>query len=310
MNKNVCAILTSCVLVFIFLLASCQKEEERLTPSRRIEYKGADPMGKDHYKVMDYGRFKSLYNFTSAPAVNPYVMGFRTVILDKEDSHQGVVYAVRHRRLIDGFIKDWRAVTRGNEFGFFDDSITATVHIFGTEAFPEKKDYEQALAARGASLPVDFACFPGFRSVQLMEPLKGIRVFLTRKGSGKFVEVTDKAFVVWFDPRVPLRKGGIGEGGKNLHVVRQAVKALTPEDWRWMNASFHIDIPRGDYGKFNAILVKLLLENGEEREVWDVLPQRDVPDECLEVPDECPNGDCYIYDNVPEWFSNQGRFKK
>ena len=46
-----------------------------------------------------------------------------------------------------------------------------------------------------------------------------------------------------FDPRVAISRGGIGEKGKNLAFVRRKVTQMTPEDFRWMNGDFYVDVP-------------------------------------------------------------------
>ena len=46
------------------------------------------------------------------------------------------------------------------------------------------------------------------------------------------------------DPRVAIARGGIGEKGRNLRLVRRKLTSMTAEDFRWLNADFFIDIPR------------------------------------------------------------------
>ena len=261
-------------------LLSCQTDEEteRPSPQKKAQY-------KDPRLVMSYyNDVFDIYNFCEAPFVHPDTIQCRIVgdgTLPYEKKHQAVP-TVEHKALIDGFIKNWRTdetfLLKKSSFGIFDDSLTAVVRLTGEKAFPSPIYAQQRMKELGADLPVHYAATEGFRSVQLINPPVAIHVALFYAHTGhdedynynKYREkdVTDEAYIVSFDPRVAIARGGIGENGRNLKVVRRKLTSMTAEDFRWLNADFFIDIPRKadtprkDKGKCIGVMVYIEREDG------------------------------------------------
>ena len=234
-------------------LLSCQTDEEteRPSPQKKAQY-------KDPRLVMSYyNDVFDIYNFCEAPFVHPDTIQCRIVgdgTLPYEKKHQAVP-TVEHKALIDGFIKNWRTdetfLLKKSSFGIFDDSLTAVVRLTGEKAFPSPIYAQQRMKELGAALPVHYAATEGFRSVQLINPPVAIRVALYYRYTAndedlksREKDVTDEAYIVSFDPRVAIARGGIGENGRNLRLVRRKLTSMTADDFRWLNADFFIDIPR------------------------------------------------------------------
>ena len=284
---------TLLVLGLLFIgcfLLSCQTDEgmEQPSPQKKAQY-------KDPRLVMSYyNDVFDIYNFCEAPFVHPDTIQCRIVgdgTLPYEKKHQ-VVPTVEHKALIDGFIKNWRTdetfLLKKSSFGIFDDSLTAVVRLTGEKAFPSPIYAQQRMKELGADLPVHYAATEGFRSVQLINPPVAIRVALFYAHTGhdedynynKYREkdVTDEAYIVSFDPRVAIARGGIGENGRNLKVVRRKLTSMTAEDFRWLNADFFIDIPRKadtprkDKGKCIGLMVYIEREDGTIIEADPSLP--------------------------------------
>ena len=275
-NKTFWGALT---LLFSLCLLSCQTDEEteRPSPQKKAQY-------KDPRLVMSYyNDVFDIYNFCEAPFVHPDTIQCRIVgdgTLPYEKKHQAVP-TVEHKALIDGFIKNWKADGRLSSakvqcaFGVFDDSLTAVVRLTGEKAFPSPIYAQQRMKELGADLPVHYAATEGFRSVQLINPPVAIRVALYYRYTAndedlksREKDVTDEAYIVSFDPRVAIARGGIGENGRNLKVVRRKLTSMTAEDFRWLNADFFIDIPRKadtprkDKGKCIGVMVYIEREDG------------------------------------------------
>ena len=275
-NKTFWSALT---LLFSLCLLSCQTDEgtERPSPQKKAQY-------KDPRLVMSYyNDVFDIYNFCEAPFVHPDTIQCRIVgdgTLPYEKKHQAVP-TVEHKALIDGFIKNWKADGRLSSakeqcaFGIFDDSLTAVVRLTGEKAFPSPIYAQQRMKELGADFPVHYAATEGFRSVQLINPPVAIRVALFYRYTSndkdlktREKDVTAEAYIVSFDPRVAIARGGIGENGRNLRLVRRKLTSMTAEDFRWLNADFFIDIPRKadtprkDKGKCIGVMVYIEREDG------------------------------------------------
>jgi len=275
-NKTFWSALT---LLFSLCLLSCQTDEgtERPSPQKKAQY-------KDPRLVMSYyNDVFDIYNFCEAPFVHPDTIQCRIVgdgTLPYEKKHQAVP-TVEHKALIDGFIKNWKADGRLSSakeqcaFGVFDDSLTAVVRLTGEKAFPSPIYAQQRMKELGADFPVHYAATEGFRSVQLINPPVAIRVALFYRYTSndkdlktREKDVTAEAYIVSFDPRVAIARGGIGENGRNLRLVRRKLTSMTAEDFRWLNADFFIDIPRKadtprkDKGKCIGVMVYIEREDG------------------------------------------------
>ncbi len=271
---------TLLVLGLLFIgcfLLSCQTDEgtEQPSPQKKAQYKDSRLVMSYYNDVFD------IYNFCEAPFVHPDTIQCRIVgdgTLPYEKKHQ-VVPTVEHKALIDGFIKNWRTdetfLLKKSSFGIFDDSLTAVVRLTGEKAFPSPIYAQQRMKELGADLPVHYAATEGFRSVQLINPPVAIRVALFYRYTSndkdlktREKDVTAEAYIVSFDPRVAIARGGIGENGRNLRLVRRKLTSMTTEDFRWLNADFFIDIPRKadtprkDKGKCIGVNVYLIRADG------------------------------------------------
>lgn len=261
-------------LLLSFLMFACQTDEEIKTSKSGFNEKKKE-VGKAPSFVMDYydGAY-SIYNYCGAPFVHPDTIAQRIVGKDRDYPVRGshkVLATVEHKALIDFFIKDWEFSYHSDDFGVFDDSLTAVFQLKGTKAFANKMAHEQRLKEVGANVPVHYSSVPGFRSVQLLNPPVSMHAYLLcfsgkdlNDDKDKFyeIEVTNEAYLVTFDPRVAIARGGLGEKGPNLKLVRRKLTEMTAEDFRWLNADFFIDVPAKDKGRFYGMKLSIVRADG------------------------------------------------
>lgn len=294
----------SLIVCCLISVSACQKDDEKTTTS------GISPKtsnSSDTRKVMEYydGTY-DLYNLGQPTTmIHPDILGCRTVVSNEATLKKHIVVEIKkHTNLVESFVKDWYFITSHNEFGVFEDSITGMFKVEGENAFPKKEDFQRQLKTIGADLSVDFGTFPGFDSRLLQGSPANMRVYLLYNKDIKPREVTNEAYIVMFDPRVAISRGGIGEKGKNLAFVRRKVTQMTPEDFRWMNGDFYVDVPNKEYGYFIGMRVVF-----NKPDATQVVGEAFYPELFLKYTEEDLASPFfpYMHDVVPLWFVQHHR---
>ena len=264
----------SLIVCCLISVSACQKDDEKTTTS------GISPKtsnSSDTRKVMEYydGTY-DLYNLGQPTTmIHPDILGCRTIVSNEATLKKHIVVEMKkHTNLVESFVKDWYFTTSHNEFGVFEDSS------------------------------VDFGTFPGFASRLLQGTPASMRVYLLYNKDIKPREVTNEAYIVMFDPRIAISRGGIGEKGKNLAFVRRKVTQMTPEDFRWMNGDFYVDVPNKEYGYFIGMRVVF-----SKPDATQVVGEAFYPEIFLKYTEEDLASPYfpYMHDVVPWWFVQHHR---
>lgn len=305
------------------MLFSCQTDEDKdIRGGKQQEWK--DP----RFLMSYYDGAYDVYNFCEAPFVHPDTIEQRIVDGGEYEPHK-VLATIEHKALIDRVIKDWDINSNtyypNDSFGLFDDSLTAVFRLGGKNAFPNKAEEKRYLKGVGADLSMRYSAIPGFRSVQVLNPPVAMRAYLLYlKGPIAFEyknvaqkEVTNEAYLVTFDPRVAIVRGGLGEKGRNLKLVRRKLTKMTAEDFRWLNADFFIDVPAKDKGRFYGMKLEIVCQDGRKVQGYTSFPiDREpvvggiiYPGMKEEPSNEPPREEFYYGSSIP-WFLYHNRQPK